>query len=192
MSGNFLAIDFETANPSRDSACSIGLVRVKKNKIIHKAVHLIQPPYRDFIFTYIHGIHWKDVASKPTFKDLWKDIKDHFDGIDFIAAHNAKFDASVLKACCARYRIPMPTLPFKCTVQIARNQWKVYPTKLPDVCRYLDIQLKHHEALSDALACAQIMITANQETMKVKVPATLKKSTLKTTTGTRLKISKQC
>ena len=167
MSGNFLAIDFETANQSRDSACSLGLVRVEKNKIVHKEVHLIQPPYRDFMFTYIHGITWKDVASAPTFQELWKDIASHFEGIDFLVAHNAKFDAGVLKACCERYQITMPTPSFKCTVQVARSQWNIYPTKLPDVCRHLDIKLNHHEALSDALACAHIMLAANQEGLKI-------------------------
>jgi DNA polymerase-3 subunit epsilon len=131
MSGSFLAIDFETANQSRDSACSIGLVRVEKNKIIHKAVHLIRPPYRDFKFTYIHGISWGDVASEPSFKEVWKDISEHFNEVEFLAAHNAKFDASVLKACCTRYNVAMPTLPFKCTVKLARSQWGIYPTKLP-------------------------------------------------------------
>jgi hypothetical protein len=71
---SFLAIDFETANQSRDSACSVGLVRVEKSKIVHKAVHLIRPPSRDFMFTYIHGISWRDVASQPTFKEIWKEI----------------------------------------------------------------------------------------------------------------------
>jgi DNA polymerase-3 subunit epsilon len=167
MSENFLAIDFETANQSRDSACSIGLVRVEKHKIVHKSVHLIQPPYRNFEFTYIHGISWKDVASQPTFEELWEDISDYFDGVDFLVAHNAQFDSTVMRACCARYEIPMPKLPFQCTMKIARSQWAIYPTKLPDVCRSLDIQLKHHEALSDALACAQIMLAATQERAKV-------------------------
>lgn len=163
MSDSFLAIDFETANQSRDSACSVGLVRVEKNKIVRKTVHLIQPPYKNFVFTYIHGISWKDVALAPTFKELWADIAHEFDGINFLVAHNASFDASVLRACCARYGVAMPATPFKCTMKIARDQWNIYPTKLPDVCQYLDIELKHHEALSDAYACAHIMIAANKE-----------------------------
>jgi DNA polymerase-3 subunit epsilon len=44
---------------------------------------------------------------------------------------------------------------------LARKKWKLYPTKLPDVCRYLDIPLNHHEALSDAMACAKIVIAAS-------------------------------
>jgi DNA polymerase III subunit epsilon len=166
---SFLAIDFETANQSRDSACCVGLVRVEKSKIIHKAVHLIRPPSSDFMFTYIHGISWRDVASQPTFKEIWKEISPLFKGVEFLAAHNANFDASVLKACCQRYRIATPDLPFTCTVKLARSLWDVYPTKLPDVCRHLKIKLNHHEALSDALACAQIVMAAHKEAAKSKL-----------------------
>ncbi|MFL5812957.1 MAG: 3'-5' exonuclease [Bdellovibrionia bacterium] len=159
----FLAIDFETANPYRDSACSIGLVRVEQGRIVHKEVHLIQPPYRYFTFTSIHGISWSDVESAPTFKDVWKKIVPLFEGVDFVAAHNASFDSSVLRACCLTSKITAPTLPFACTVKLARAAWNIYPTKLPDVARHLGIQLNHHEALSDALACAQIVIAAQSE-----------------------------
>lgn len=40
----FLAIDFETANNSPDSACAIGLVLVDDWKIKTKASFLIKPP----------------------------------------------------------------------------------------------------------------------------------------------------
>ena len=159
-SGNFLAIDFETANQKRDSACSIGVVRVENGKIVHQAVHLIQPPYRDFMFTYIHGISWADVAHEAAFDQVWERISPLFKGVEFLAAHNATFDASVLKACCVRYGIAVPLLPFTCTVKLARSKWGIHPTKLPDVCRHLNLKLNHHEALSDALACAQIVIAA--------------------------------
>lgn len=162
MSGNFLAIDFETANQYRDSACSIGLVRVKHGEITDQVVHLIRPPYREFLFTYIHGLSWKDVARSPNFRELWPVIAPLFEGVDFIAAHNASFDSSVLRACLRSHDLEMPAAPFMCTVQLSRSQWEIYPTKLPDVCRYLDIELKHHEALSDALACAKIVMSAEK------------------------------
>ena len=50
---NFVAIDFETANYARDSACAVGLVKVVGGEIVDKAVHLIKPPTREFVFTYI-------------------------------------------------------------------------------------------------------------------------------------------
>ena len=45
-------------------------------------------------------------------------------------------------------------------MQIARNFWEIYPTKLNDVCDILDIELHHHDALSDANAAAEILMKA--------------------------------
>jgi DNA polymerase-3 subunit epsilon len=181
MNPSFLAIDFETANPYRDSACAIGLVRVEQRKIVHREVHLIQPPYRHFTFTSIHGITWSDVEAAPTFKQLWKKIAHLFDGVDFLAAHNASFDSSVLRACCASSDIIAPTLPFACTVKLARSHWGFYPTKLSDVARQLNISLNHHEALSDAVACAKIVIAAQTENavLSFSAPKTTQKPAIK-------------
>jgi DNA polymerase III epsilon subunit-like protein len=46
------------------------------------------------------------------------------------------------------------------------------PTKLPDACRQLGIQLNHHDALSDAEAWAQIVISAAQDGAEIRVPRT--------------------
>ena len=54
-----------------------------------------------------------------------------------------------------------PALPFRCTVQAARETRNNYPTKISDVCRALGVVLNHHEALSNAMACARIMIAAH-------------------------------
>jgi DNA polymerase-3 subunit epsilon len=53
----FVALDFETANRYRDSACSIGLVRVENNQVVEKVSYLIRPPRKQFEFTDIHGIN---------------------------------------------------------------------------------------------------------------------------------------
>jgi DNA polymerase-3 subunit epsilon len=156
----FLAIDFETANTRADSACSIGMVKVDQGQVISKEIYLIRPPTPEFMFTWLHGISWQHVKGEPTFGELWPKISAAFDDVDFVAAHNAGFDQRVLAHCCARYDIPQPQVPFLCTVQLARETWKIYPTKLPNVCDQLGIDLNHHEALSDALACAQIVIAA--------------------------------
>lgn len=162
---NFVALDFETANQGRDSACSIGLVRVKDCEIVEKVVHLIRPPSREFMFTYIHGLAWSDVAGAPDFGALWPKIEPIFAGADFVAAHNASFDSGVLNACCKRYSLTAPALSFRCSMQLARKTWGIYPTKLSDVCRNLKIDLNHHEALSDALACAEIFLAAHKKSL---------------------------
>jgi DNA polymerase III subunit epsilon len=158
----FAAIDFETANYNSDSACAIGLVIVKGHRIIHREQHLIRPPYREFVFTYIHGITWEDVSDAAPFSELWSTLKNRIADVDFIAAHNASFDKKVLESCCQRARKSLPSKSFVCTVKLARSVWNVYPTKLPDVCRHLKIPLQHHKASSDAEACARIVIAAKK------------------------------
>lgn len=154
----FLAIDFETANYYRDSACAVGLVRVEDNKIIAKESYLIKPPSSWFVFSDLHGITWDDVKNELTFGELWPQLKKYFIGVDFITAHNAPFDRSVLVNCCERYDVRPPNKPFECTMRIARNFWGLEYCALDYVCEFFNISLNHHDPLSDALACAKIMI----------------------------------
>ena len=158
----FVALDFETADYLPDSACALGLVRVENHRIVRRTYHLIRPPRRRFAFTYLHGITWEDVAGQPTFADLWPSLTPFLEGVDFLAAHNASFDRSVLHKCCAVAGLESPRIPFRCTVQLARQTWNIYPTKLNNVCDHLGITLKHHHAASDAEACALIVIAAHQ------------------------------
>lgn len=157
---SFVAIDFETANQQRDSACAVGLARVSKGKFEAARSYLIRPPTSRFEFTHIHGLRWEDVCDAPTFGELWPTLLPRFDEVEFVAAHNARFDGSVLRACCAMYGIRPPALPFTCTVELARSQWSIYPTGLPNVCRRLRISLRHHDPGSDAEACARIVLAA--------------------------------
>ena len=39
-----VAIDFETADYGRDSACALALVRVEAGLIVQRAFHYIRPP----------------------------------------------------------------------------------------------------------------------------------------------------
>lgn len=158
----FVAIDFETADYSPDSACAVGMVRVENHQIVQRTYSLIQPPRRRFVFTYLHGITWEDVAHQPTFGQLWPTYGPMLEGIDFLAAHNASFDRSVLHRCCEAAGLRPPKPPFQCTVRLARQTWNIYPTKLNNVCDHLGITLKHHQAASDAEACALIVIAAHK------------------------------
>ena len=160
MAHTFIAVDFETADHRRDSACAIGLVIVSGIKIKDQMTQFIRPPRRKFCFSHVHGITWEDVADKPTFGELWFSLSPYFRDIRFAAAHGAHFDRSVLFACCSEARVEPPTINFLNTVLVARQVWNIYPTKLPDVCRKLGIPLKHHDPISDARACAQIVIAA--------------------------------
>ncbi len=157
---SFTAIDFETANKYPDSACAVGLVRVECGQAVRKTSILIKPPQDEFSFTWVHGITLEDVAHSPDFKGVWPAMEPFFRGVDFLAAHNASFDERVLRQCCRTFGIQKPALPFLCTVKLARKVWNIHPTRLPNVCQFLKIDLRHHNALSDAAACAGIVIKA--------------------------------
>jgi DNA polymerase-3 subunit epsilon len=156
----FAAIDFETADYGRDSACAIAVVKVEHNKIVDRQQYLIRPPRREFVFSYLHGITWDHVANAPTFRQLWPALRKSLLDVQFLVAHNASFDRSVLHTCCEQASVPVPTQSFCCTMRIARSVWSVHPTTLPDVCRRLRIDLRHHDPMSDAEACARIVIAA--------------------------------
>lgn len=156
----FVAIDFETADPKRDSACAVGIVVVDKGEIVERDYRLIRPPRKKFnpFCVKVHGLHWEDVCDEPSFGDLWPELEPLFENADFIVAHNAPFDKSVLHTCCKESGWAAPAQPFLCTVQLSRTTWELSSNKLPSVCDYLGITLNHHNAASDAEACALIAV----------------------------------
>jgi DNA polymerase-3 subunit epsilon len=158
-----VALDFETANNSRSSACQLGLVRLEGWRPTLEKAWLIRPPDPLFIHSGIHGITWEDVEGSPDFSELWPQVAACLEGADYLAAHNAPFDKGVMEGTLAHYGLQAPEQGYLDTVQIARQVWKIYPTKLNLVCEALAIPLQHHEALSDARACAQILIKAQAQ-----------------------------
>lgn len=158
----FAAIDFETADHGSDSACAVGVVVVEGTRIVERHYSLLRPPRRQFRFTHVHGITWDDVADAPSFRDHWPQLSGLLRDAEFIAAHNASFDKRVLEACCEKARVHKPNQPFTCTVKLARATWDLESAKLSSVCEHLGIELDHHHALSDALACARIVIASRR------------------------------
>lgn len=158
----FAAIDFETATGYRDSACEVGVVRVEGGVIVERFQELIRPPQRPWTKnSRIHGLWWRDLQNAAPFAGVHRLFAPLLDGVDFIAAHNACFDRSVLRTCCALAGVCPPSAPFLCTRMLARRTWKLKQTRLVDVADTFDIPLhRHHRALSDAEACAAIVMRA--------------------------------
>ena len=158
-----VAIDFETADFGADSACALGVASIEDGVIARSESRLIRPPRDTFVFTYIHGITWNDVKNEAGFADVWHGFRDHWDNADYLVAHNAPFDRKVLYTCCAAAGLAKPAAPFICSVRVARTHWKFKPANLAHVCDQLGIALNHHDAGSDALACASITAQAMLE-----------------------------
>lgn len=157
---NFVAVDFETANHLRTSACSIGLAVVEKGKVVETLHRLIRPiPFSFYPGNIaIHGITPRMVEREPEFDRLWTELKPYFEGRQ-IVAHNASFDLSVLRALFDHFGIPYPSLHYFCTVMAAKRIIKdSFNHKLSTLSQYFDIELNHHNAESDAIAAAYIAI----------------------------------
>ena len=160
---NFTAIDFETANSNQNSACQLGVAVVKGGEIIEQKSWLIRPPSEWFQFSYIHGITWHKVANESDFGELWPQIRPYFEN-QVIAAHNVRFDLGVLFALAKYYRFEQRSLLAMDSVLIARRVWPCLPNhRLQTVAAHLDIPLDHHDAASDAHACAEIIRRAQLE-----------------------------
>ena len=161
---DFVAIDFETANRNWNSACEIGLVVVEDGRVVDTYRKLIRPtPNRfDAGNIRIHKIRPQDVMHEATFGDLYDDLLPYLTD-KHLVAHNASFDMGVLLASARLYGMPTPSLTYSCTVQLARKVWPEAPRYgLGILSNFLGIDLSHHQALSDANACAQIMIQAQR------------------------------
>lgn len=160
---DFTAIDFETANQSMDSACQLGLVVVHVGEIVERRTWMIRPPTNQFVFTYIHGITWRDVAREADFGQLWPQISPYLAN-NVIAAHNVRFDLGVFFALIKRYNIGFWQGGSIDSVTVARRTWPFLANhQLQTVAAHLAIPLDHHDAASDANACAEIIRRAELE-----------------------------
>ena len=72
---NFVAIDFETANEDRGSACEIGLVRFSGGQAVDRFQSLIYQDYFNPFNVSLHGITEKQVARAPAFDDVWAEAE---------------------------------------------------------------------------------------------------------------------
>jgi DNA polymerase-3 subunit epsilon len=154
----YVALDFETANRERISACSIGLARMSDGEVLDTRYSLIKPPsdYFDPINISIHRIRPADVKDAPTFEVLWPELL-LFIGDDALIAHNAPFDVGILRAMLQHYSLPIPPLRYTCTVRISRKVWPQLPThRLTDLSRTFGFDYLAHHALEDAVNCGKV------------------------------------
>jgi DNA polymerase-3 subunit epsilon len=157
---NFVAIDFETA--THHHICSVGIVTVENGLITDEYQALIQPPrnYYNWYNTQVHGISARNTKDSPLFSEIFPEIKKRISG-KLVVAHNEAFDRNVLKKTMHDYGLDYSELNiadrWECTVKIYRA--KGYrPANLDVCCKIQNIALNHHEALSDARACALLYI----------------------------------
>ena len=123
---DFVAIDFETANGSRSSVCSVGIVIVRGGEIVDKFYSLIQPTpnYYTYWTTAVHGLTRRDTDGQPRFPEVWKHVSAKIEGLPLVA-HNRPCDEGCLKAVFAKYGMEYPGYEFHCTLAASRRCLKL-------------------------------------------------------------------
>lgn len=155
----YIAFDVETPNRFNNRMSAIGITIIEDGMIIRKLYSLINPETNfDDFNTQLTGINAEMVQNKPTFPQIWNKIEPLMSD-SVLVAHNAQFDMHVLKCCLRDYGIAWKKhAPYLCTVQIGRRILPKMSHKLNAMCNYYGIELDHHHAGSDSLACAKILL----------------------------------
>ena len=128
MNTSFVAIDFETATGHMESACAVGIVTVTNGIITDEYYSLIQPPENEY---------WR---SNTLVHGITPDMTESLPGFHAIYPEELQLAER-----------------WECTLRIYRSLG-YKPANLRACCERLGIELKHHEALSDARGCARLYL----------------------------------
>lgn len=158
-----LAIDFETANGKRTSACSVGIALFDycNDRLIEKRQQLIDP--KDEFFyrnTLIHSITSDDVIDAPTFEEFFPELINMIERASIVVSHNASFDICVFTQCAEKAGVQYSPFDFCCTLALTKQ---VLPElenhKLETVVNALQIgDFSHHRADDDAEMCGLVFL----------------------------------
>lgn len=160
----FVAIDFETATDTRDSACALGWTVFEEGEPRETGGTLIDPEipagaWSEFN-SVIHGIEPADVRGAPTFAVVWPHLATLAANAPLVA-HYASFDLSVLRAALARYELEPAPLRYACSALLSRAAWPLMVSvSLPVVSRNLGLLIAERSPEANARAGGEIATRA--------------------------------
>jgi DNA polymerase III subunit epsilon len=157
----FLVIDFETACFDNSSICQVGLVKYNNGEIITLLDNLINPN-TIFTNTRIHGISQQDVVDSPTFSEIYSQIEEYIKG-KVVFNHNGS-DKSKFEAACEKAGLPIFHVTWLNSATLVRRTWSQFSSSgygVEEMCGFLDINYKPHNAAFDAYATALIIEKAS-------------------------------
>jgi DNA polymerase-3 subunit epsilon len=161
---DFVVIDVETACSRVSSICQVGIVGFKNGREIFEYETLLDPRDEFNVFnTRVHGIAEHHVVGQPTFADVHAIVHGHLSGRTTVA--HSYFDKGALAAACRVHDRAMIETTWLDSVRVAKRAWPDLEShRLGLLARYLGIEHKHHDALSDARAAGWVIVKASEHT----------------------------
>lgn len=149
---DFVAIDFEHATREKASICSVGIASFKNGELIDKFYSLVQPPNNEYewVNSNITKLNSLSTENAPTFVEIYPEIYKRLHNNKVIAHGAFHTDMICLEKAASLHKIEiLPNIRWECTQEICDCSLSV-ATK---VC---NIELLHHNSLSDAIACGYL------------------------------------
>lgn len=163
---DFVAIDVETANPDRSSICQIGIAGFKGGRLAQEWCSYVDPEdWFDPRNIDIHGIGEDTVADAPPLRDLVAPLTARLE--DRVVVSHTLFDQVSVRQAFAVRGLELPRMTWLDSAQVARRTWEQCRYRgygLADVCRIIDYDFAHHDALEDAKAAGQVLLAAMEAT----------------------------
>jgi len=163
----FNALDVETANADRASICQIGIVHVRDGEIRDQWQTLVDPEdWFDDWNVSIHGIAEEDVRGRPTLPEIREELRKRLR--DSVVVSHTAFDRVAFERATNRYDLEPLQVTWLDSAKVVRRAWPdLFGSRgygLKNVAKVLGIEFKHHDALEDAKAAAEIMLRAHADT----------------------------
>ncbi|WP_156818681.1 3'-5' exonuclease [Sphingomonas sp. Mn802worker] len=157
---DFVVIDVETACARVSSICQIGIVGFRDGQEVFAWESLVDPlDTFDPFNTRIHGIAAHHVAGQPSFTQLHGVIERHLSGRITVA--HSMFDKGALAAACRIHALPGIETRWLDSVRVAQRAWPDLDNhRLGNLARFLKVEHRHHDALSDARAAGWVIVRA--------------------------------
>lgn len=163
---NFVAIDVETANADMASICQVGIVKYVDGNLSEEWSSLVNPEdFFDFVNIDIHGITDEDVTDSPTFPEISNTLRNYLN--NSVCVSHTHFDRVSVSRALSRYDLPDFDTTWLDSARVARRAWEEFAWSgygLANVCKKIGHSFKHHDALEDAKASAQVFMAAAEIT----------------------------
>lgn len=163
----FIAIDVETANGDPASICQIGLACVAATGEILNLGFWVKPAGAFEPFnTRLHGIDADTVRDAPGFPAVFAPLRPVLESCPLV--QHSGFDRRAMNSACAATDLAPLGSTWCDSVTIARRAWPQLRGNgghgLANLKEFLALDFRHHDAVEDARAAAQVVLRAEHET----------------------------